>query len=185
MARVASRAFAAENSTYRRGPPLRPAMSGRRLGGVEIAGDLAQALAFRVLCVNATHKLVWDRGRSSRRRRLITPSSGPTSLFHKPLKLVDRNEPRPPWHLQHLEHRQHPPVEGRAAHPERLGGLRPCVGESLDVRRPTYGTRRGARGRVRVTLPPPPAPGHAYKRTQTVTRIAPMVHLCLACYRGE
>ena len=192
LARVASGAFATENSPYRRGPPLRAAMGGRPLARVEVAGDLTDALAVRMLFPNVTHEFVWDGGRSSRRRRLRAPSGAPASLFDEPLELVDRNEPRTPGHVDGLEQRQHPAVEGGAAHPERLGGLRPRVGQSVDVRCVTNDGYSGAEelGRRRrlplafLAFAPLPSSGHALKRTQTLTHIAPWVHLCLACYRG-
>ena len=87
--------------------------------------------------LNVKHEFVWDGGRSSRRRRLRPPSGGPAPLFDEPLELVDRNEPRAPGHVDGLEQWQHPAVESGAAHPERLGGLRPRVGESADLRRVT------------------------------------------------
>lgn len=172
----ARRMSAGENGPYCRRPPLRAAVRGRRVARVEVAGDLAQALASRVLCLDVTHERVWDRGRSSRRRRLCAPSSRPASLLYETLQRVDRNELRPPRHVQGLEQRQHPPVEGRSAHTERLGRLRPCVSESLDVRRAANGDGRGARGRKRVTprllaLAPLPAPRHAYNRTKTVSEL--------------
>jgi hypothetical protein len=178
-----------KNGAHGRGPPLRAAVCGWRLAGVEVARDLAEALPLSVLELNVKHETVWDRGRSSRRRRLRAPWCRPASLPHETLELVDRNELWPPGHFHGLEQRQHSPVEGRSAHPERLSGLRPCVGESLDVRRPTYGDRRGARRRMRVTLrflalAPLPPTGHAYERTQTVARNASTMHLRLACYPG-
>jgi hypothetical protein len=48
-------------------------VGGRRPTRVEVAGDLAQALALRVLS-NVEHELVWDDRRSS--RVLSTPDSG-------------------------------------------------------------------------------------------------------------
>lgn len=124
-----------EDGAHGRGPPLRAAMGSRRLAGVAIPSDLAQALAFRMLCLNVKFEPVGDGGGSPRRRGLGAPPSGPASLLHEPLELVDRNEPRPPGHVHGLEQRQHPPTEGRSTHPERLGSLRPRVGESLDLRR--------------------------------------------------
>ncbi len=151
-------------------------MGGRGPARVEAAGDLAQALAFRMFCLNAKHELVRDGGGSSRRCRLRVPSCGPASLFHKPLEFVNRNELRPPRHVDGLEERQHPPAEGRSTYPERLGSLRPGVGESLDLCRlandgydRTRSSGRGWRVPFRfLGLPLMPA-GHAYKRTRTVT----------------
>jgi hypothetical protein len=88
----------------------------------------------------------------SRRPGFCATSGLPASLFHQPLEGVDGNELWPPWHVERLEQRQHPPVERSATHPDRLGRLRPCVGESRDVRRPLYDHRWGIRGRMRVTL---------------------------------
>lgn len=108
-------------------------MGGRRMPRVEIAGDLSQTPPRRVLCPDVTNELVGDDRGPSRRRRRHAPSSGSTSLVHKPLELVDRNEPRAPWHINRLDERQDPPAEGGRAHPERCGCLRPRVDESLDL----------------------------------------------------
>jgi hypothetical protein len=187
-ARVASGACAAENSPHGRGPPLRAAMGGRRLARVEAASDLADALAFRMPRLNVTHEFVRDGGRSSRRRLARAPSGRPSPLFDEPLELVDWDKPRSPGHLDGLEQRQHPPVEGGAAHPERLGRLRPRAGEALDIRRLTNDDRPGTRGRIPsrlLGLASLPGAGHPYRCTRTTTRICMMMHLCLACYRGE
>lgn len=129
-----TRTWTHENSSYRRRPPSCAAVGGRRLARAQIAGDLAQALALPVLCLNVKHELVRDDGRPSRKRGLRAPSCGPASLLHEPLERVDGNEFRPPGHVQGLEKRQHPPTERRSTHSECLGGLRPRVSESLDLR---------------------------------------------------
>jgi hypothetical protein len=185
-----SRRGSSENAPHGRWPPLCAAVGRRRLARVEGAGNLAQALAFRVFSLNLTHEVVWDRGRSSRRRGLRTPSNGPPALVHEPLELVDRDQPCPPRHVDGREERQHPPAEGRSTHPEGFCGLPPRVGEPLHLRRHANDGSRGTRHwlergrrvplrfRASASLS---TTGHAYKRTQTLARIAPMVHLCLAC----
>jgi hypothetical protein len=61
-------------------------MGGRRLARVEVAGDLTQALAFRVLCPNAKDELVRDGVRSYRRRGLRAPSRWAAAFSHEPLE---------------------------------------------------------------------------------------------------
>src|SRR6266542_1566805 len=121
-------------------------MGGWRLAGVEVADDLAKAFTRGVRGLDAFRELGRNGGGSSLRLRLSAPSSWPSSVRHKPLELVDRNEPRPPRQVDGLHQRQHPPVEGGATYPERLGSLCPRIGESLDLRRATNGDRGGARG---------------------------------------
>jgi hypothetical protein len=156
---------------------LRAAMGGRRLARVQVAGDLADALASRTLSLNVTDECVWDGARSSRRTRLQAPSGRPPSLSGEALECIDGNESRAPGHVDGLEQGQHPPVEGGAAHPERRGRLRPRVGESVDIRGVTNGGYCGAEGLGRgrdAWLAPCAAVsvGTPYKRTQTLINIA-------------
>jgi hypothetical protein len=182
---LASGCGSANHSAHGRGPPLRAPVGGWRLARVQIAGDLAQALPFRVLCLNSKDELVGDGGRSSRRHRLRAPSGRPAPLLHDPRELVDRDEPRPPGHIDGLEQREYPPVEGRSAQPESLSSLRPGICQLLDlwrlVNNECGGATRPGRGR-RVPLrflpfAPLSAPGHAYNRTQTPT----VLHLWCIC----
>lgn len=58
-------------------------------------------------------------------------------LCKEPLELGDRNQRRPPRHLDGLEEWQHATVERRATDAEGLGRLCPRIGEPLDAGRLT------------------------------------------------
>jgi hypothetical protein len=166
----ASGALAAEDGPYRRRPPLRTAMGGRRLARVEVAGDLMQALPLPVLCLNVTHELVRDGGRPSRRRRRLAHSRGAAPLFDESLELVDRNQSGTPGHVDRFEQGEHPPAEGRSTQPEGLCGLRPRVGEPLDLRclpNMAYGELRSRApgGRAALRSCPPSASDAGPSRT--------------------
>jgi len=115
---------------------LAPAVRGRYVASVQVACDLAEALAGRALYADAVHDLGRKGYGPSGRAWLASPLARRTlPLADESLELIDRDELRSPRHLDGLDVREDAPVEGRATDAERIGRLRAGVGEPLDARR--------------------------------------------------
>src|SRR6266508_965790 len=108
------------------------------------------------------------------------------SLGDESLELVDRDELRPPRQLD-LRDVGEEALERRRADAERLGRLRPCVGESLDPFGFARDHPRLPLGVAELLLDPTTqtaAPRHALHHTRTMTHFRIKMHLCLALYPG-
>ena len=138
------RSRADENGAYCRRPPLAPALRGRDMFSVELARDLAQALALGVSSADVSNQL----GRESR------PSTGPRSLANSrrlpaldevALELGDWDQPCTPFRLHCCDRRDDTAIERCEAYTDRIGGLLARVGEPLDPLRELDVWRRGRR----------------------------------------
>lgn len=120
-------------------------------------------------CACSTRRRRDDLGRES---RPAAGALGPlgrcagllSSGGEQALELVDRDEAPARLQLDRLDQREDAPVEARGADPERLGRLRPRVGEPLDAGRLAHDRTRDVRAarsrRVALQLlgsPPAPA----------------------------
>ena len=120
-----------ENAAYCRRPPLASALRGRDMFSVELARDLAQALALDVSSADARSQL---RGNprfttgprdSAQSRRL--PTLGKVTL-----ELGDWDQPCTPLRPHRCDCRDDAAIERCEADADRFGGLLARVGESLD-----------------------------------------------------
>ncbi len=114
-------------------PPTLAAVSRRRLGGIEIPGDLGEALAGVALGTDALDNLWRHRGRTAGRcwgSLRLARCSAP--LGDESFELVGWDQASTPRHLDSLNVGEDSAVERGAADAERLGGLGAGVSESLD-----------------------------------------------------
>ena len=180
------RSRADKNGAYRRRPPLAATLRGRDLFSIELARDLAQALASGVSSSEVSDQL----GRES---RLATGTSGlPTSrrlptLDEVTLELGDWDQPCTPFRLHCFDCRDDAAIERCEADADRFGGLLARVGESLDPLGELDIRRRQLPWWRRVAmlfLAPSPLPPvrHPLHRTTTLRLISTQVHLCDAGY---
>ena len=123
--------------------------------GVELAGDLAQALTGGVGGLDSFDHLLGNLPRAAAERRCRARLGGVPAFGEESFELVDRDQPCTPGHLDRLDVWEDAPDEGRAADAESFGGLAAGVGEPLDVwRRPDDRPgldRLRRRGRSRCT----------------------------------
>jgi len=143
-----------ENGPHGRRPPTLASVCRRCRCCVQAGCDLTETLAGGVLSPDAAHDIKRKGCRASKCgwRPPSFPSPGPP-LSSDTLELVDRDQPRAPWHLDRLEERQHAAGERRAADAEGLGRLRARVGESLDALCLADDSRRPGRRRKRRRRP--------------------------------
>lgn len=98
---------------------------------VELARDLAQALALRVCSADAGDQLGRNRRLSTGPRRLAD-SCHLLALDEVTLELGDWDQPCTPFRLHCRDCRDDAAVERGETDADRLGGLLACVGEPLD-----------------------------------------------------
>ena len=145
---------------------------------VEIARDLAKGPP----CLPRGSNVVDDFGRDALRAspfHFLCPRSSRSSLFgDESLELVDRDERRPPRHLDRLDQRKDAAVECRPAYAKRLGGLRARVGEPLNARR--FSNDLAGRGSVgggvaasSLASVPQATARHSYNVHKSCTTFAP------------
>jgi hypothetical protein len=167
--------------------------------GVDLAGDLGEAPAPCVLLAYPGEGVGPHRPRPAAapaRSKLLARHAG--VLGDVALEFVDRDQPHTPVVEERAQHRDDAAVDRRQAHAERLGCLPARVRQPHDplglsrhdgARR---GSQRGAAwsstGRARRSFSSHRRCGRfaiAGHHTTMVTLIAPVVHLCLVCYRGQ
>jgi hypothetical protein len=123
---------ASQHSSYRRRPPLAPAVRRRHSGRVQVARDLGEALASRVLGADALDELGWQDRRTSGRARGAPALPRRTAPFgDKALELVDGDELRTPGKLDLRDVRKEA-LHRRVADAECFCRLGTRVCESFD-----------------------------------------------------
>jgi hypothetical protein len=182
-----------ENGAYRRGPPLPAPVGSRDLVGVEVGGDLMEALAGGAFGTDPFD----DFGRYETWAASGCRGGawfGSSSLFgEEAFELVDGDQLCAPGHFDRLDVGEDLADEGGAAEAECCAGLAAGVGEPLDARWLMNADPLCGRGRLGCPAgmgecSGAPAAGSAFghggHRTRIVAGFAPMVHLCLADHRS-
>jgi hypothetical protein len=85
--------------------------------------------------LDSFHHVLGDLTRTGSTRRYRARLAGPPTRSEESFKLVDRDQPCAPGHLDRLNVGEDPTDEGGTADAERFGGLAAGVGEPLDTRR--------------------------------------------------
>lgn len=108
------------------------ALRGRDLFGVELARDLAQALAVGVPSMDLSDQFGRQSRLSTGPRRLASSSRRLPALGEVTLELGDWDQPCTPFRLDCFDCRDDAAIERCETDADRLGGLLARVGESLD-----------------------------------------------------
>jgi hypothetical protein len=120
-------------------------MGSRNAVGVEVRGDLAEAVARGTLVVDARGDRQRNLRSASARGGLQARTCRPSPFDDEPLKFIDRDQLRTPRHFDCLDVRKKATKCG-AADAERFGSLAAGVGEPLYMVRFAHDDPRSCRG---------------------------------------
>ncbi len=111
------------------------------------AGDLSEAATSRVVETDPLDDALRKRLRPTGRTSSCATARRRDVVAHEALEFVDGDEPLTPRQLDRVDGRNDTAVDGRDAHPERLGGLAARVGETSDLGGLLQRARRGPEGK--------------------------------------
>jgi hypothetical protein len=103
--------------------------------GVELAGDLAQAVAGGVRGLDSFDDVIGELARAASGLVGWTPVGRATMFGEESLEFVGRDQSCTPGHLDRVHVWENAPEQGGATDAERLGCLAAGVREPLDTRR--------------------------------------------------